>query len=769
MKSKIDIPHWTVGLLVTAFFLFITYTGIWDFTGIFEIRAYDLRARLASPKERNPHIELVVISKEDLSEFGPLPWRGDIIAQLIHNLSLAGAKVISFTIPFPGRAGNDYLRALRDLKTSYERLGLVKEGPNLSFYHKLVQAIGELDHDRKLHQAIKEANNVVLPVRFQPSSQERDRKVPEFVQKHAIKSVNAPDSRDQSLLILSVARMEPLARELAQAAAGIGFYNLFPEDGGQVRDQVYVLRYLRDIYFPSLPIAIVKVFYGMDGKDTSLTIGKKIVLRREKPSVVLEIPFTGEKASTLISWSQGPGKVFHQTPISKVLKNEIPTGLFKNKIVIVGTSGPDPRDLFNTPIGKGIPGVDIIANSVENILNQRFLLRPGWTRFIELGVLVLFGVFLCLLLPTMAPGKGATLTVAIAFTYIIAGTVSFLFFKIWIKVAPPVLMIILGGLIIVLLKKFFWTEGLVAKPSAEAGFPEAEEELAREDYRPEPELGGLKLGEELGHGKIGRVYQAVEPKSQGLFAVKTISLGSFPGDAVAEVKTRIVAGVRSAKSLNHPNIVRVLGHGVKGDTLFIVMKYLEGENLDYYIQKDNLLPLKDALAICSQVAEAIQYAHSKGLVHGNIRPSNIILDTTDMVAKVTDFGMANLGSALNTKASPLRGTSLYMSPEQVLGKKVDGRTDIFSLGIVLYQMLCSVHPFGAKDIATTMRKIVKEDPRPIRLLVPSIPSVVEMIINKALQKEPEKRYQSAGLLCEHLKKVISRIDQVLQKKRPKES
>jgi len=698
-----------------------------------------------------------------------LPWRGDIIARCIHNLSLAGAKVISFNIPFPGRDENAYLMTLRDLKKSYERLGLVKEGPNLSFYHKLVQAIGELDHDRKLYQAIKEAGNVVLPVRFQASSRERDKQVPKFVQKHAIKNVKASDSRDQSLLVLSVTRMEPLARGLAQAAAGIGFYDLFPQDHGQVRDQIHVLRYLRDIYFPSLPIAIVKVFHGIGGEDISLTVGKKIVLRRKKPSVALEIPLRGERARTLISWSGRPARAFHQTPISKVLKNEIPTGLFKNKIAIVGTSGTGSGDLFNTPIGKGIPGVEIIANSVENILNQRFLLRPGWTRFVELGVLVLFGVFLTLLLPKMGPGQGAMLTLAIAFVYVIAGTVSFLFFKTWIKVAPPVLMIILGGLIIVLLKKFAWTEGLVAEPSAEVGFPEAEKGPDREDYRPEQDLGGLKLGEELGRGKIGRVFRAVEPESQRLFAVKTISLGSFPRDAVPEVKTRLLAGARSAKSLNHPNIVRVLGHGVKGDTLFIVMKYVEGENLDSYIQKDNLLPLKDALAVCSQVADALQYAHSKGLVHGNIRPSNIILDTTDRVTRVTDFGVANIGSALSTKSSPLRGTSLYMSPEQVLGKKVDGRTDIFSLGVILYQLLCSVHPFAAKDIATTMRKIVKEDPRPIRSLVPSIPSVVEMIINKAIQKEPERRYQSAGLLSEHLKKVISRIDQVLQKNRPEES
>lgn len=758
MNPKVTIPEWIIGALITLVFLFVTFTGIWDFTDVFERKAYDLRARMTAQKGRNPAIELVVISEKDLKEFGPLPWTGDIIAQVVNNLSLAGARVIAFNIPFRETGENPHLKILNDLKKSYERLGLVKEGPTLSFYHKLVQAVGQLDHDKKLYTAMKEAGNVVLPVHFDVSTREKDKQVPEFVHKNAFKNVKASVSPGRRQPIISVSKMEPIPRALAQVAAAIGFDNIFPQDDGRIRDQVHVLRYQGDIHFPSLPIAITKVFFGIQGEGLGLSLGEKIFIKRDKPPVSLEIPVTGPQMRSLISWNRGPDEAFHGVPVSQVLKNEIATGLFKNKIAIIGTSGGTVSGLFETPLSKDFPALEIVANSVENILNQRFLSRPGWITFLELGILVLFGLFLGLLLPRMDTSLGILATVGLALLYGIAGFLSFVFFSTWVKVAPQIMLLLIGCLVIILVKRFSGLEAF-CEPVADIELKEVAEAV-QEESAPKPELPGLKLGEELGHGNIGKVYRAVHPKTDRVFAVKTIHLGSLPEDIASETKERLVSGVRSAKLLKHPNIVRVLGYGTEAETLFIVMAFVEGRSLDHYMHGPRLLPLREALSVCAQVAEGLEYAHGMGIVHGNIKPSNIILDGSGRIARITDFGMVNIASPSEAKSGSRSSSPLYMSPEQVLGKKIDGRSDVFSLGIILYQLLCHVNPFASEDIGTIMRRIVKEEPTSVRRLNPSVPSVVEMIMAKALQKDPEKRYQRSGLLAEHIKKVVQRIDEI---------
>ncbi|MBW2028390.1 MAG: CHASE2 domain-containing protein [Deltaproteobacteria bacterium] len=763
MKTKVTIPEWIVGALITLVFLFVTFTGIWDFTDVFERKAYDLRARMTAQKVRNPAIELVVISERDLAEFGPLPWRGDIIAQVVNNLSLAGARVIAFNIPFRETAENLPLKTLNDLKKSYERLGLVKEGPNLSFYHRLVQALAQLDHEKKLYTAMKEAGNVVLPVHFDVSTREKDKEIPEFVPKNAIKNIKISVSPGIREPIILVSKMEPIPRALAQVAAAIGFDNIFPQDDGRIRDQVHVLRYQRDIHFPSLAIAIAKVFFGIQGEGLGLSLGKNILLKRDKPPVSVEIPVTGPQMRSLIKWNRGPGAAFHRVPISKVLKNEIATGLFKNKIAIIGTSGGTPPGLFETPLSRGIPALEIIANSVENILDQRFLSRPDWSRFLELGILVLFGLFLTLLLPRMDTSLGIAAALGLALLYGITGFVSFVFFSTWVKVAPPIMMLLFGGLVIILVKRLSGLEAL-SEPVAAIELTEVAEPVP-EETAPKPALRGFKLGEELGRGTLGKVYRAVDPKTDRVFAVKTIHLGSLPEDIASETKERLISGVRSAKLLKHPNIVRVFGYGSEAETLFIVMTFVEGRSLGHYVQKDRLLPLREALSVCGQVAEGLEYAHGMGIVHGNIKPTNIILDGSGGIARITDFGMVNIAPASGTKPDSPAGLPLYMSPEQVLGKKIDGRSDVFSLGVVLYQLLCHVNPFASEDINTIMRRIVKDEPISVRRLNPSVPSVVEMIMAKVLQKDPDKRYQRSGLLAEHIKKVVQRIDEISERNR----
>jgi serine/threonine-protein kinase len=194
------------------------------------------------------------------------------------------------------------------------------------------------------------------------------------------------------------------------------------------------------------------------------------------------------------------------------------------------------------------------------------------------------------------------------------------------------------------------------------------------------------------------------------------------------------------------------------------MEYLQGEDLESYTEPKNLLPLRETLSVVAQVAEALDYAHAKGIVHRDIKPANIMRLRETKDVKVTDFGIARITSSSKTKTGVVLGTPSYMSPEQVAGKRVDGRSDIFSLGVVLFEMLTGRKPFEGEDMTSLMYQIARERHLSVTAVNPKVPAVVEKIIDKALEKDAEKRYQKAGQMAEHLRMVIAKIDELRAKK-----
>ncbi|MCX5878731.1 MAG: CHASE2 domain-containing protein [Deltaproteobacteria bacterium] len=267
MRVKKIFPDWLIGVLLTLFFLFITLTGVLDFPEAIEMKAFDLRARLAAPEDRNPDIELVVISEEDLSELGRFPWPRDILAQGIRNLSLAGARVIALNIYFPEPEESSGLKAIRILKEAYEGLGLTQDSAAQAFGKKLSQALTDLDNDAKLYRAIKEAGNVVLPVYFDTLSSGRDTKAPEFIAKNSYKKVKGTKEEWAVGSLRWFSKLRPLLPSFAEVAAGIGHNNLFTDDDGSIRNQVHVVGYLKDTYFPSFSVSIAKTFKGLKDED----------------------------------------------------------------------------------------------------------------------------------------------------------------------------------------------------------------------------------------------------------------------------------------------------------------------------------------------------------------------------------------------------------------------------------------------------------------------------------------------------------------------
>ncbi len=268
-----------------------------------------------------------------------------------------------------------------------------------------------------------------------------------------------------------------------------------------------------------------------------------------------------------------------------------------------------------------------------------------------------------------------------------------------------------------------------------------------------PTLGHYEIEREIGRGAMGLVYLGKDPRIGRMVAIKTMALSDeFEETQLKEVKERFYREAETAGRLNHPNIVHVYDIGEERDLAYIAMDYLHGKNLGHFIKPKQLLPIKEVLGVALQVAQALDYAHKKNVVHRDIKPANIIYDEQNKAAKVTDFGVACLTDASKTKTGTVLGSPSYMSPEQVAGKKVDGRADIFSLGVTLYQLITGHLPFEAESLGSLMYKIANEaHPKPSKYRK-GIPVCVSRIINKCMQKEPEKRYQTGADLAAALER-----------------
>jgi serine/threonine protein kinase len=264
--------------------------------------------------------------------------------------------------------------------------------------------------------------------------------------------------------------------------------------------------------------------------------------------------------------------------------------------------------------------------------------------------------------------------------------------------------------------------------------------------------GRYEIVGELGRGAMGVVYKAMDPVIGRTVAVKTIRLSEEgTGLSRPELLTRFQTEARAAGLLTHPNIVVVFDAGEEDGLYYITMELVEGKSLQALLDGGHAFPLPRTLRIMEQTCSALQFAHERNVIHRDIKPANLML-TGDDTVKVTDFGTAKIlqfGTVQQT--AHVMGTPSYMSPEQVKGRAVDGRSDIFSLGVMLYEMVTGEKPFPGQNITTVIYKIVNEDPVPPRQIDPSIHPGISAVIMKALVKEPDQRYQSCREMQEDLR------------------
>ena len=284
-----------------------------------------------------------------------------------------------------------------------------------------------------------------------------------------------------------------------------------------------------------------------------------------------------------------------------------------------------------------------------------------------------------------------------------------------------------------------------------------------------PTLGRYEVMRQLGKGAMGIVYLGQDPRINRTTAIKTFRFSEdFEPDEAEQLKQKFFREAESAGTLSHPNIVTIYDAGDEQDLAYIAMEYLEGTDLEPHTKKNGLLPMRKVIGYVADVADGLGYAHEKGIVHRDVKPANIMLLKTGVI-KITDFGIARITATSQTQTGVVKGTPYYMSPEQISGEKVDGRSDIFSLGVMLYQMLTGELPFKGDNPAALMHQIMNTPHPDPRQFNPKIVKPLVFILNKALEKDRDKRYQKAGQMAAHLRELGSKLDALLAKKKARQN
>jgi serine/threonine-protein kinase len=310
-----------------------------------------------------------------------------------------------------------------------------------------------------------------------------------------------------------------------------------------------------------------------------------------------------------------------------------------------------------------------------------------------------------------------------------------------------------------------------AKPKAAPPDPAAPPEPAALPATPAPDaavgaagrpgrehLGRYQLEREIGRGAMGIVYLGRDTAINRLVAIKAIPLATeFSDSELAEARARFFREAETAGRLNHPNIVTIYDVGEERGLAYIAMEYLKGRHLSDYATSNNLLEPRKVLEVIGRTADALGFAHKQQVVHRDIKPANLMFDAGTDVLKITDFGIARLSGAGSTRTGIVLGTPSFMSPEQLEGRTVTGHSDLFSLGVSLFQLLTGQLPFTADSMTGLMQQIAEAPHPPLRAFRPDLPACVESVVDRALAKDPAARFDSGAQMAAALEDCRSRM------------
>lgn len=831
LSLKIGRIDLLIGLFSAVLFVALSFGSFRIFEAIGKV-IYGIEMRLDLPDNTGENrIAIVNIDEKSIRNLGPWPWPRSVLADMIHILKNNGAKLIALDVLLTEKEQNQGLQEIRNLRSAI----LAREGTSAKdqwLLDTLVEIQERLDNDGILARTISECGNVILPVIGTFGRYDTEAIVPE----DSIIRRSAFPIKGASIGFHSVNQLTMPFEDLAKSCQGLGHINLSPN---QILEGEVHLLYIdyRGHLLPSLGLHLALDYLDKRPEEI-LKPGEGIQLGRSLiPTVNGEIfvKFKGGKRS------------FPYYSFVDILNVKKVPAVFEKKIVLIGLTS-EGATFVNTPVDVQMPRIELIANVVENLMNERFVKRPEAILYLEIVLLVLT----CFLGSSILPGLGLLnrITVAAGMLFLIfaVGLFFFIALDMWLKTVYIGLSLIAVGIAVSVkdlilkaktydrtskesmetnrmlglslqsqglldlafekfrkcamddsMKEVIYNLGLdyerkrminkavsvyeyilasggvfrdlgertsklkkLIDPFSEPGGDGKKEEkiMLSDDLGIRPTVGRYEIMAELGKGAMGIVYKARDPKINRLLAIKTIRFSDeFEPAKIKGAKERFLREAEIAGQLSHPSIVSIYDVGEDYDLTYMAMELIEGENLQKFCREGSLLTLKQVLYIIAETASALDYAHSRGVIHRDIKPGNIMLLEGGHV-KVTDFGIAKAVSSSQTKSGVVLGTPNYMSPEQINGRPLDGRSDIFSLAVVFFELLTGQLPFQGKTLANLFYQITQVKNPSIREINPKIPRSCEQIIDRALSKEPAQRFHSAGELSRYLNAVAAKIEQL---------
>ncbi len=808
-----------------------------------ERRFYDF-ASTSTTRAPSGQIAVIAIDDQSIANIGRWPWSRDVHAKLIDMLAQAKAKTIVHTAFFFEPQVDRGLRYIQQMKeiltvqpvtaespTPPEASASAPQQPLLKLIH---EAEAALDTDAQLAHSFSQAGNVILPSVFtlgEPLGNP-DSALPAFALQSAI-------DESTGFSMPAISAQEPLA-SLGQASAGVGHLNQIQDVDGALRQEALLVNYYGKAV-PSMALLAAVNSLNMQVSDIKLHPGQAVQIGKLRIT-------TDASAMMLPQFypAQGGHPAFSVDSFFDVLNGKIPASKYAGKIVVIGATAAGVGTQFAVPGNPSLSPAETIAHVTSSILNEHFIVQPGWATEATWGIFLLICAYLIAALPRMSAGMAAASTLVL-FCALLGTEFGLLSgAALWLNLVFPATLLLLGHLALTT-KRFLVTEAGKIKSDEESAetnrmmglalqgqgqldmafdrfrrvpmgddvmgnlynlaldferkrqFNKAQavyEHMAVFDVNykdlkvklnraknlsetvmlgggsthpggtmlldsgavEKPMLGRYQVEKELGKGAMGVVYLGRDPKIGRVVAIKTMSLGDeFEGSELVDARERFFREAETAGRLQHQNIVTIFDAGEEHDLAYIAMEFLKGKDLTAFCKPDNLLPLPTVVSIVIRVAQALTYAHRAHVVHRDIKPANIMYETESDTVKVTDFGIARITDSSKTKTGLVLGTPSFMSPEQLAGKKVDGRSDLYSLGVMLFQMLTGVLPFRGESMSELMFKIATEEATDIRTVRPDTTPELAAVVACALCKDPAARYQDGDSFAQALQAAMGHV------------
>jgi serine/threonine-protein kinase len=759
LNTKSAFSDWTrrfsgvILYILITFLVMVLYLDQQSWLEKFNLKFQDLGYKFRGKIETGNELVILALDRKSLDQYGRWPWSRDKLATLVEKLSSANPKVIYLDFYLPPDVVED---------TS--------------------------GRTELLSGAIRKAGNVILPLYFNFAEVGlTPTRYPDILLSSTLKNIQDREELSYDLPYKAKEVYYP-DQTLAEAAYALGYVNQVRDLDKKVRHESMIVAY-DDNFYPSVCLQIARRYLNLKMEDLKVEPGGKIYLKDTF------IP-TDNKLRFLINYD-GPQGSLRYSSASSLLDGLFSPDLFFRKIVLVGLTDLTTSQI-NTPVSSRFPSVEKTACVVENILHKNFLKTSGFLSFLDFLVLILIGCFCAFVLPNVNLVQRLVILCVFLFVILNLSFILFSSFHMITKPFYPLLELLLFLLVSPGIKsqkasvqKIREEEEIKEQVAIQERFIPAEPEPEKtmrldmpaqvKEKTPTPfsppkpleetptpkiekstshisinQFGRYQVQEIIGRGAMGTVYKGVDPAIDRPVALKTIRLDTLASpEEMTELVDRLVKEAQAAGRLSHPNIVTIYDVGQEGDLYYIAMEYLQGYTLDKMIQKKSDLNYKIVAKIMIQTCLALSYAHEKGIIHRDIKPANImILDNFDI--KVMDFGIARLGgSSTMTQTGMAMGTPSYIAPEILQGKTADKRSDIFSLGVVLYEILTGQKPFKGETISALMYSILNDQPLMPSAINEKTPTLFDRIVGKALEKVPEDRYQNASEMEVQLKEFLS--------------